>query len=339
MIKIALIGFGVVGQSFARVLSQKKQELLDNYGLDASIVAISGRSKGSLLVKEGIDLEKLVASFDESRTVESYPTGIKGLDSMRTIKDSGADVVVEVTGTNLETGGAGLLHIREALGLGKHVITCNKGPPALAYNELKELANANGVKFRIESTVMAGTPAVNLGKETLAGNRILGFKGIINGTTNYILTKMEQGGDYDTALSEAQELGYAEADPAGDVEGWDAVGKVVILANTLMGAHLKPTDVEREGITGITPAMIEEAKGEGMRIKLIAQAFLADGEVKAKVSPERVSMTNPLANVNDTMNALTFTTDGLHDVTVIGRGAGGVETAHGIISDLIAIYR
>lgn len=339
MTKIALIGFGVVGQGFARVLSQKQQELKEKYGLDAQLVAISGRSKGSLMVEEGIDLGSLLTSFDKYGTVESYPTGTKGLDSIQTIKESGADVVIEVTGTNLETGGAGLPHIREALGLGKHVITCNKGPAALAYSELKELADANGAKFRIESTVMAGTPAVNLGKEALAGNKILGFKGIINGTTNYILTKMGEGGDYDATLKEAQELGYAEADPAGDVEGWDAVGKVVILANTLMGANLKPTDVEREGITGITPVMVEEAKKEGMKIKLIARAFLVDGAVKAKVSPESMLLTDPLANVNNTMNALTFTTDGLHEVTVIGRGAGGVETAHGIISDLIAIYR
>ena len=339
MTKIALIGFGVVGQSFARVLSQKQQELKELHGLDAQIVAISGRSKGSLMVEEGIELKRLLTSFEENGTVESYPTGIKGLDSIQTIKESGADVVVEVTGTNLETGEPGLSHIRKALSLGKHVITCNKGPPALAYNELKDLAGENGVKFRIESTVMAGTPAVNLGKETLAGNKVHGFKGIINGTTNYILTKMELGGGYDATLKEAQELGYAEADPAGDVEGWDAVGKVVILANTIMGADLKPSEVEREGITGITPAMIEEAKRENMRIKLIAQAYIEDGVVRAKVAPERVHMTDPLANVNGTMNALTYMTDGLQDVTVIGRGAGGVETAHGIISDLIAIYR
>ena len=339
MTKIALIGFGVVGQSFARVLSQKQQELKELHGLEAHIVAISGRSKGSLMVKEGIELERLLASFEDNGTVESYPTEIKGLDSIQIIKESGSDVVVEVTGTNLETGEPGLSHIRKALSIGKHVITCNKGPPALAYNELKGLADENGVKFRIESTVMAGTPAVNLGKETLAGNKVNGFKGIINGTTNYILTKMEQGGGYDATLKEAQELGYAEADPTGDVEGWDAVGKVVILANTVMGADLKPSDVEREGITGITPTMIDEAKRENMRIKLIAQAHIEDGVVWAKVAPERVHMTDPLANVNGTMNALTYMTDGLQDVTVIGRGAGGVETAHGIISDLIAIYR
>lgn len=339
MTKIALIGFGVVGQSFARVLCQKQQELEQKYGLDAKIVAISGRSKGSILVEQGIDLEKLFKTFDETGTVESYPAGKKGLDSIQTIRESGADVVVETTNTNLETGLPGISHIREALSLGKHVITSNKGPPALAYYELKEIGDSNNAKFMIEATVMAGTPAVNTGKKSLAGNKVHGFKGIINGTTNYILTKMEQGGAYEAILKEAQDLGYAEADPAGDVEGWDAVGKVVILANTVMGADLKPGDVEREGITGITPEMINDAKQSSERIKLIAQAYMENGVVKAKVSPERVHITDPLANVNGTMNAITYMTDGLLDVTVIGRGAGGEETAHGILSDLLAIYR
>ncbi len=338
MTKIALIGFGVVGQSFARVLSQKQQELKQKYGIDAKVVAISGRSKGSVLDEQGIDMEKLLKTYEETGTVESYPTGKKGLDSIQTIKESGADVIVETTNTNLETGMPGLSHVKEALSLGKHVITSNKGPPALAYNELKEIGDKNNAKFMIEATVMAGTPAVNTGKKSIAGNKVHGFKGIINGTTNYILTKMEQGGDYNAILKEAQELGYAEADPAGDVEGWDAVGKVVILANTIMGANLKPSDVEREGITGITPEMIRDAKQSSERIKLIAQAYIEDGVVKGKVSPEKVHLTDPLANVNGTMNALTYMTDGLLDITVIGRGAGGVETAHGILSDLISIY-
>jgi homoserine dehydrogenase len=335
---IALIGFGVVGQSFARVLSQKQRELKQKHGIDATVVAISGRSKGSVLVEDGIDLGKLLSTFDETGTVESYPEGRKGLNSIQTIRECGADVIVETTNTNLETGLPGLDHVREALSLGKHVITSNKGPPALAYKELKDIADSNNVKFMIEATVMAGTPVVNTGKTSLAGNKVHGFKGIINGTTNYILTKMEQGGDYDATLKEAQELGYAEADPAGDVEGWDAVGKVVILANTVMGANLKPGDVEREGITGITSEMIRDAKQSSERIKLIAQAYIDGDVVRAKVSPERVHFTDPLSNVNDTMNAITYMTDGLHEVTIIGRGAGGEETAHGLLSDLIAIY-
>jgi homoserine dehydrogenase len=339
MTKIALIGFGVVGQSFTRVLYKKQRELEQKHGIKTGVVAISGRSKGSVLDVNGIDLEKLLNKFDETGTVEAYPSGKKGLDSIQTIRESGADVIIETTNTNLETGLPGLEHVQEALSLGKHVITSNKGPPALAYTKLKELAEGNNVKFMIEATVMAGTPVVNTGKKSLAGNKIHGFKGIINGTTNYILTKMEQGGGYDETLKEAQELGYAEADPTGDLEGWDAVGKVVILANSVMGANLKPSDVEREGITGITSDMIRDAKQSGERIKLIAQAYTEGEVVKAKVSPERVHITDPLAGVNGTMNAITYMTDGLLDVTIIGRGAGGEETAHGILNDLIAIYR
>lgn len=339
MTKIALIGFGVVGQSFARVLSKKQQELKQKHGIEAEVVAISGRSKGSVLDENGIDLEKLLSTFEETGTVESYHIGRKGLDSIQTIRESGADVIVETTNTNLETGLPGLDHVKEALRLGKHVITSNKGPPALAYDDLKRIADENNVQFMIEATVMAGTPVVNTGRMSLAGNKIHGFKGIINGTTNYILTKMEQGGGYDETLKEAKELGYAEADPAGDVEGWDAVGKVVILANTVMRTNLKLDEVEREGITGITPEMIRDAKQSSERIKLIAQAYMDRNVVKAKVSPERVHITDPLANVNGTMNAITYMTDGLLDITIIGMGAGGEETAHGILSDLIAIYR
>ena len=339
MTRIALIGFGVVGQSFARVLSKKRQELKHKHGIDVEVVAISGRSKGSILDEKGLDIEKLLRLFDETGTVESYPTGKKGLNSIQTIRESKADVIIETTNTNLDTGLPGLDHIKKALSLGKHVITSNKGPPALAYNELKKIADLNNAKFMIEATVMAGTPVVNTGKSSLAGNKIHGFKGIINGTTNYILTKMEQGKDYYETLKEAQKLGYAEADPAGDVEGWDAVGKVVILANTVMGANIKPIDVEREGITEITQEIIRKAKQSNHKIKLIAQAYMDGDYVKAKVSPEKIHITDPLANVNGTMNAITYMTDGLLDVTIIGRGAGGEETAQGILSDLIAIYR
>ncbi len=339
MTKIALIGFGVVGHSFMRIINQKHKALKEKYGLDVQIVAISGRSKGSLYVEEGINLKRLLEEYEKTGTVESYPKGVKGLNSIQTINQSQADVIIEATNTNLETGMPGLSHVKEALRLGKHVITSNKGPPALAYDELTELGASNGAQFRIEATVMSGTPAINFGKETLAGNKIHGFKGILNGTTNYILTKMEQGNGFTETLREAQKLGYAEADPTSDVEGWDAVGKVVILANTVMGANLKPSDVTREGITNITPAMVKDAKQNNMRIKLIAQAYLEEGTVKAKVAPEQIHIADPLATVTGTMNALSYMTEGLLDVTVMGRGAGGVETAHGLLNDLIAIYR
>ena len=339
MTKIALIGFGVVGQAFTEIIRDKHEELKQKYGLDANIVAISGRSKGSVYDAEGLDLTQLLKGFKETGSVESYPKGVKGMSSLDTITETDADIIVEATLTNIETGEPALSHVKAALSNGKHLVTSNKGPAALAYKQLKELADENGVQFRIESTVLSGTPAINFATESLAGHRIYGVKGIINGTTNYILTKMEQGEKYEEALREAQKLGYAEADPTADVEGWDAVAKIMILANAVLGGEMKVDDVEREGITGITPEDIRAAKSQGERIKLIAEAYVEDGVVKAKVSPQRVHLSDPLASVTGTLNALTVMTDGLLDVTVIGGGAGGVGTAHGFLGDIIAIHR
>ena len=339
MTKIALIGFGVVGQAFTEIIRDKKQMLKERYGLDAEMVAIAGRSKGSVYDPDGLDLELLMRKFNETGSLESYPRGEKGFTSLDTITETGADIVVEVTVTNIETGEPALSHVKAALSRGKHVVTSNKGPAALAYKELKKLADQNQVQYRIESTVLSGTPAINFASENLAGHKIYGVKGIINGTTNYILYKMEQGEKYEDALEEAQELGYAEADPTADVEGWDAVAKIMILGNALLGGELKVDDVEREGITGITLEDIMAAKGKGERIKLIAEAYVEDEMVKAKVSPERVHLSDPLAGVSGTLNALTVMTDGLVEVTVIGGGAGGLGTAHGLLSDILAIHR
>lgn len=339
MTKIALIGFGVVGQAFIEIIKDKKEMLKENFGLGAEIVAISGRSKGSVYDPKGLDLELLMKKFGETGTLESYPTGVKGLASLETITETGADIIVEVTTTNIETGMPALKYVKTALSKGKHVVTSNKGPVALAFKELKTLAGQNHVQFRFESTVLSGTPAINFASENLAGHKIFGVKGIINGTTNYILTKMEQGEKYEDVLREAQNLGYAEADPSADVEGWDSVAKIMILGNALLGGELKVDDVEREGITGVTSYDIMTAKSRGERIKLISEAYVEKGKVKAKVSPERVHVSDPLASVNGTLNALTVMTDGLLEVTVIGGGAGGVGTAHGLLSDILAILR
>ena len=258
---------------------------------------------------------------------------------METITNTNADTIIEATTTNIETGEPSLSYVKAALSHGKNVITSNKGPAALAYRELKELAEENNAQYRIESTVISGTPTINFTTETLAGHEITRVMGIINGTTNYILTKMEKGASYDDVLKEAQKLGYAEADPTADVEGWDAVAKIMILGNAVLGGWLKTMDVERVGIIGITPEEIKQAQSNGERIKLIAEAYKEKGKVKARVAPMRLKLSHPLAHVNDAMNALTVSTDGLGDVTVIGGGAGGLGTAHGLLSDLISIHR
>ncbi len=335
---VALIGFGNVGQSFTRVIHEKREMLRDRYDLEIELVAVSDLTKGSVLDDDGLDVCGLLDLVDETGTVEGYRGGVKGLDGVDTVRRTTADVVVEATWTNLETGEPGLTHVREALGSGKHVVASNKGPIALAYRELTELASRKEVQLRYECTVMSGTPVLRTGVEGLAGHRIDSVAGILNGTTNYMLTRMEQGASYDEALREAQSKGYAEADPTADVEGWDAAGKIVILANALMDADLKPADVERRGITGISLGEIREATEVGDRIKLIARAERVGGEVKTSVLPTRMALEDPLWGVTGTMNAVTYMTDGLGAVTVVGRGAGGPETGHGLLSDLLAIH-
>ena len=199
-------------------------------------------------------------------------------------------MVIELSYTDLKTGEPAITHLRQALTLGKHIVTTNKGPVALFYPELKALAAAHGVTTGVEGTVMSGTPVLRIGTELLAAARITRIQGILNGTTNYILTQMENGATYAAALAEAQARGYAEADPTGDVEGYDAAGKIVILANLLMGEALKPGDVERSGITWLAPEDIASAREAGQRWKLLAKVMRLGGKVRASVQLTRLPL-------------------------------------------------
>jgi homoserine dehydrogenase len=190
----------------------------------------------------------------------------------------------------------------------------------------------------IEGTVMSGTPVINLARCTLAGNEITAIRGILNGTTNFILTNMEAGRSYEDVLAEAQKLGYAEADPTADVGGFDALAKVTILANVLMGENVKPDDIPCEGITQITLDDIEKAKAEGKRWKLIGEIKKEGGKVTASVAPMMIDLSHPLAGVMGAVNAVTFTTDLMGDVTVNGPGAGRTETGYSILIDLLEIH-
>ena len=194
--------------------------------------------------------------------------------------------------------------------------------------------------YGFEGVVLSGTPTINLARYSLAGNKIKGFKGILNGTTNFILTKMEEGMSYEDALKTAQDLGYAEADPTGDVEGLDALGKVVILSNVVLGKKISWTDVKRKGITEITIDDIEKAKLEKKRWKLIGSAEIQDdNSIIAKVWPEKVPLDDPLAGVNNAINALTYFTDELGPITIVGPGAGRRETGFALLIDLLEINR
>ncbi len=334
--RIALIGFGTVGQGLCEILIQKKNYLKKKYGFKFDIVAIADFAYGNVYNPEGLDVDYFL---DMAKNKQKFARDLKDWDTLKLIKKSNADIVCELTYTDLTSGGPAVDHVNTALKAGKNVVTSNKGPAALLYPEMKKLADKHGVRFLIEGTVVAGTPVINLAEGPLAGCEISKIRGILNGTTNYMLSEMEKGMGYEDVLKIAQEKGYAEADPTGDVEGYDARGKVTILANVVMGASMNINDVPCKGITGISPEDIEKAKAENKRWKLIGSVEKSGDKVTGSVSPEMVDLSHPLAGVMGATNALTFTTDLLGDVTIVGPGAGRIETGFSILTDMLAIHR
>jgi len=338
MWKIGVVGFGNVSQGLLRILDKKAQTLKERYGFECTVTAIADPVKGSVLNTSGLDIGGLLAEFDHKSDLKAHPHATD-MGTIDIIRQSEADIVVEATITNLKTGEPGVTHIRTALEAGKHVVSTNKGPVSTSLPDLLEVARNHGVEYLFEGVVLSGTPAINLARDALAGCDISRVLGIVNGTTNYILTRMEEGMAYEEALAKAQELGYAEADPTGDVEGWDAAVKAQVLANVLMGKALGIEDVDKRGITGITSENIQAAKSRGNRIKLIAEVASTGSKVSARVAPMELPLSHPLANIMDAVNALTFTTDHLGDVTIIGPGAGRVETGQALLTDILSIHR
>lgn len=340
MYRLALVGFGNVGQGLVQLLITKATELEAKYQFNAKVVAVATLRKGSLYHPDGLDLAALLAA-GRAGDFHTYPDSdglIRGLDPLATITQTNADVVVETTYSEFTTAEPATTYFRAAFTSGKHLVTANKGPVALHFHELAALAKQHQRFFGFEGTVMGGTPSLRLARRALAGCTISGLRGIVNGTTNYILAQMENETDYAVALAEAQRLGYAEADPSGDVEGHDALGKLVILVNTIMGQAVKFEQVPRQGITHITREDIAKARQAGARYKLIASATLEAGKVVASVAPQLVPMSDPLAGVNGITNAISYETDILGGVTLVGAGAGPVPTGFALLSDLLELH-
>ena len=337
--RLAIAGFGTVGRGAAERLAAAQGELRA-YGCDARIVGVLDPQVGSVLRPEGLDPERLLAMAAAGESLSVYPGGepVDGLDAA--IDRAEIDVLFEATPTDLKTGGVGLEHVRQALTAGIHVATTNKGPIVLDYPALSQLAAEHGVQLRCEGTVMSGTPLLNVCEGGLAGAGVTGVRGILNGTCNFMLSRMEDGADYDAALREAQELGYAETDPAGDVEGWDAAAKVAILGNLVLGASLTLADVAREGIAGVSRGDIDRARDAGRRLRLVGAVGMRDGVVvDPRVGVEELELDDPLAAVRGAGNLLTIDTDALGAVSIAGPGAGKAATGHALVADLVAIHR
>lgn len=338
--RLVFVGFGTVGQACAKHLLANKQKLSDRYGFKFRPVAITDIVKGSIFNDKGIDLRRALALVEKGKKLEgSELKGKKGLSSIDTIKHSNADTMIEATWTNLKDAEPGTSHIITAIRSGIDVATSNKGPIALHFKKLTRLAKSTGRLLRYESTVMSGTPVFNLHEFCLPGAKIAKMRGILNGTTNYILTEMAKGKDYSSVLKDAQTRGYAEADPTGDVEAHDPAAKITILANALLGADVNYNDVEKEGITNVTFSDIQKAASESKRIKLIAETYATqDGDVKVGVRPTLIPESDILAHVDGVMNALQFSMNVQPDVTVIGPGAGGDSAGFGLLSDVLSIH-
>lgn len=316
--RLAIIGFGAVGQGLARALAETDSGFVVTAVLDSRSASIN---------PDGLDLREVLARKKETGLCGSLESGVPDLLS------SGAfDILVEVSPTNAESGEPALSTIRSALAMGKHVVTSNKGPIACAYHDLKALADQKGVMIGYEATVAGAVPIVSGLRQGLAGNTVRSLHGILNGTCNYILTRMrDEGLTYPQALQEARDLGYAEADPTSDVKGIDAAIKLVILANTLLGMDVTMNDVAITGIDSITLEALSLAEAEGATIRLIGE--ILPGKNLMRVSPRLIPLDHPLV-VGGTLNAISVCCDLAGDVTFIGKGAGPYPTASAILADL-----
>ncbi len=331
--RIILVGFGTVGQSLARILHQDKDRLVKAHGFNPQITTIVD-SRGFCNDEDGLDLALALKVKEKYGTVAKYPEkGQRKTDTLRIISGGDAEAVVEITPSDFKTAEPGFSNIKQALTTGKHVVTANKGPLALAMPALLELASHKKLQLRFSGTVGGGTPFLSFASKSLPGEKILGVHGILNGTTNYILTRMEDTSlSFQRALADAQRRGYAEADPTNDIEGFDTAAKLVILANWVMKQRVSLRDLKITGISNVTPQRLRRAQASGARVKLVGRL----SESQASVRPEEVPLNDPVC-VPDTLNALTFATEHAGDVTLIGHGAGGERTASAIIRDLVDI--
>ncbi|MFQ6105698.1 MAG: homoserine dehydrogenase [Candidatus Hydrothermarchaeaceae archaeon] len=331
--KLQLVGFGNIGRGLAELLLKKRKRLREKYGLNAKVVSISDVS-GTAVDENGLDLKKACKVMKKSGKIISYK-GAKKISALEAVRDIDADVVVEATPSNIKDGEPGLSHMLAAMNAGKHVVTSNKGPLALEFKKLQKLADSRRVTFKFEASVGGAMPIINLARETLSGDEILAIEGILNGTTNYILTRMHREEQpLEIVLREAQELGIAEADPSYDIDGIDTASKLVILANALMGLDVSYRDVKTQGIRKVTQEGVKLAKKDGYAVKLIGE--VRNGNIE--VAPRLVPVNHPL-NVEGTLNVAMFETDIAGEIIIVGKGAGAMETNSAILSDLISVWR
>jgi homoserine dehydrogenase len=329
---LAFLGFGNVGRALARLFQVKSAELREQLGIEWSITAVGTRRLGWWVNKKGMEVSRLLAN--DMTNCDRVNSLNEWLSAAR------PDVLFETTSLNPETGQPAIDHISAALRAGAHAITANKGPVVYGFAELSSLAQSVGRGFRFESSVLDSAPVFSLFRETLPGAKLRGFSGVFNSTTNVILETMEAGRSFDEGVKTAQELGVAETDPSYDVDGWDSTMKVCAVSRILMKTDLRPADVRREGIRGLTPGMLQQARAEGKPYKLVARVRTADdGSAIASVMPEQLATTEPLGGVRGTSLAIHFELDVIPGLTIISHRPNLQSTAYGLLADFVNLVK
>lgn len=351
---LVLVGFGNVSRRFARLLDEQRDQLLSEHGLTCRIVGIATRRHGVLFDRDGIEVLPALLQVEAGASLwQSGIDVIAELGAMRKRRlaeapaepgggrrDAVIEVIVETTTLNIADGQPAIDHVRRGIDGGCHVVTANKGPAAFAYAALRDAAASAGVSFLFEGAVMDGIPLFNLVRETLPNIRISGFRGVVNATTNHILSALEDGEAFAPALARMQALGIAEADPSLDIEGWDAAAKGAALANVLMDARITPHDVQRTGIGGDSGPDALRARAEGRRLRLVTSARrLNNGSVEATVAPVELPADDLLAGLRGQANALILETDLLGRIAITQLDGSLTQTAYALLSDLITVSR
>lgn len=338
-LNLILVGFGNVGKAFARLLERKQSALAQQYGVRTRITGIASGHHGLAVQPGGLDWKKAIELVESGQSLESLsirPVPSSTLDLIRTCP---GDFLFEISPVNHQTGQPAADHLKAALEAGMHAVTANKGPVVHAYQELTELAAIHKRRFLFESAVMDGAPIFSLFREPLPAIELKGFRGILNSCTNLLLELMEQGKTFEEAVAYGHSIGITETDPSADIDGWDASIKVAALCTVLMGVPLKPVDVDRTGIRGVTPKMISDALQAGERWKLVCTAYREGSGVSARVAPERVTSSSPLYCINGTSSYVQFETDVLPGLGIVENNPGPETTAYGLLADMINALR
>ncbi len=337
-INFAFIGFGYVGRAFARLLVDHRKWFLKEYGIEWKITGIATRNHGTAIDPEGLPIRKILRTWKRHSNLDNFHNGPACDSTSDFIRQCGADILFEMSVLDL-SGEPAATYIEEALGAGLHVITSNKGPVATHFRQLTGLARLRGVRFLYEGTVMDGAPVFNMLRQTLPATRIRSLRGILNSTTNYILTQMEQGTSFESALDYAKGVGLAEADPNLDLDGWDPAVKLSILIQALMGGHVKPKDIERGGISEETGKVVRAAVRRDRRLRLVARAYRQGGRVIGKIELQELEMFDPLAAIRGLSNILVLNTDTMRELAIIENNPSVDQTAFALFSDLISLLQ